>query len=198
MTELWSGNNNMNNMKVSKMLIFYLILVFPVFFTCLILIISGTVSMFYSGFAVDSSGVLYIGKETKIEKYYDGKMIGTISPQTSRGYAFTIQNDDTILLSTASTVYKMDLLGNVLDKQEDTGTKTFNKLQRSKNTFISQNNRKYIMKSRFGRTVIYSEKDIIYKMPMLDYVVKIAFLFVILSALIIVPIIIVKWKKCRN
>ena len=65
-------------------------------------------------------------------------MIGSISPKTSRGYAFTIQKDDTILLSTASSIYTLDLSGNVIDKQEDVGTKTFNELQKAKKIFITQ------------------------------------------------------------
>ena len=96
---------------------------------CLVLMNTGRVSITYSGFGVDSAGVLYVGKEGVIEKYDGNKMIGEISPQTSRGYAFTVKEDDTILLSTADMVYKLDLSGKVLDEWEDEGTSTFNDLQ---------------------------------------------------------------------
>ncbi|MBQ9994118.1 MAG: hypothetical protein IJP17_05345 [Clostridia bacterium] len=185
-------------MKAMKMLIIYLICAFPIIAACFIMIASGAVSISYSGFALDSAGVLYIGTDTKIEKYYGGEMIGAINPQTSRGYAFTIQNDDTILLSTASTVYTLDLSGNVLDKQEDVGTRTFNELQKSKRYFITQDNREYVMKSQLGRTIISSDGDIIYQMPMMDYVVKIALVLVGLSCLVFAPIIVIKWRKCSG
>lgn len=181
-------------MKAKKMLIIYLISVFPIAVTCVALIMSGTVSIFYSGFAIDSSGVIYIGKDDKIEKYFDAKMIGSISPKTSRGYAFTIQKDDTILLSTASSIYTLDLSGNVIDKQEDVGTKTFNELQKAKKIFITQDNKNFVMGSQMGRTIICSDQDIVYQMPMLDYIVKTAFFSVILSALVVVPFIIRKWR----
>lgn len=182
-------------MKAPKILIIYLLFVFPIVLTCLILIASGTVSPFYHGFAVDSSGILYIGKDAKIEKYLDGKMIGSISPQTSRGYAFTIKDDDTILLSTASNVYTLDLLGNVVDEKEDMGTSAYNELQNKKRTFITRYNKKYFMRSQLGRTMIISDQDIIYQMPVLDYIVKIAIFALALTQLVVVPIIIRKWRK---
>lgn len=191
MKKVWSSNKEM---KVPQLLIIYLFCAFPILAACIILIACGIASPMYNGFGVDSSGVVYVGKEKKIEKYCDGEMIGEIDPQTSRAYAFTLQEDDTILLSTASYVYKMDLSGNVLDEWEDVGTKTYNELQ-WKRTFISRDNKKYTMKSWIGRTVICSEEGVIYKMPMLDYAVKIAFFLVLLSVAIVIPIIIVKWRK---
>lgn len=182
-------------MKAKRMLIAYLLCVFPIVAICFNLIISGKVALFYSGFAIDSSDVLYVGTDAKIQKFYDGELIGTISPKTTRGYAFTIQKNDTILLSTASSVYIMDLSGNVIDKHEDIDTKIFNELQKSKNTFTSQSNREYVMKSQLGRTTIYSEKDIIYQMPMMDYIIKILFFAAIISTFVVVPIIIRQWKK---
>lgn len=180
-------------MKFVKTLIIYLPFVFPIMAICLILIISGSVSVFYSGFAVDSSGIIYIGKDSKIEKYYNGKVIGVLNPKTSRGYAFTIQNDDTILLSTASYVYVLDLDGNQLDKWEDIDTKTFDKLQYMRE-YIAKDGHKYKMKSQFGRTFIYKGDEIVYRMPLPDYLVKISFFLSFLSLFATAPVLIIVYR----
>lgn len=181
-------------MKAKRMLITYLLLMWPILAFCLALIIPGKVSIEYSGFAVDSAGVLYVGKNTAIEKYDNEKMIGTINPKTSRAYVFTIQNDK-ILLSTSAVVYTLDLSGNTIEEHADVGTRMFNELQKTKNRYITQSNREYTMKSHFGRAIIYSGKEIVYQMPILDYIVKILFFAVIMSVLVVTPIIVKKGRK---
>lgn len=185
-------------MKAKRMLLIYLLCVFPVISICVFMILSGSVSVFYSGFAVDSSGILYVGTDREIKKYSDGKAVGTISPQTARGYAFTIQNDDTILLSTASTVYELDLSGNVLSQRKDEGTKEFNRLQKSKNRFTAQDGQTYVMKTKWGRTVICSDDAVLYQMPTTDYIVRIAFLMSVLSVFVFVPIIVYRWRSPKR
>ena len=193
MLKLWNGDKIMRS---RKLLIIYLLILFPIITICNILMNTGRVSIIYSGFGVDDSGVLYVGKDSGIEKYKDGKMIGIISPQTSRGYAFTIQGDDTILLSTASTVYTLDLSGNVLDEWEDKNTSTFNKLQFIKK-FTTKDGHKYVMKSHFGRTIICCNNEIIYQMPLLDYIVKILWFSCFLIAFIF-AIMFIKDRKERQ
>lgn len=193
MLKLWNGDKIMRS---RKLLIIYLLILFPIITICNTLMNTGRVSIIYSGFGVDDSGVLYVGKESGIEKYKDGKMIGIISPQTSRGYAFTIQGDDTILLSTASTVYTLDLSGNVLDEWEDKNTSTFNKLQFIKK-FTTKDGHKYVMKSHFGRTIICCNNEIIYQMPLLDYIVKILWFSCFLIAFIF-AIMFIKDRKERQ
>ena len=164
-------------------------------FVCIFMIMIGKVSIHYSGFALDSNGVLYIGKDSKIEKYKGTEVVGEISPQTSRGYAFTIQSD-TIILSTASTVYTLDTNGNVLDKKVDINTETFNDLQKQKNSFEAQDGHTYKMKNIFGRVQVVSENgSVIYKMPLPDYVAKLAFILTLVSVFITVPILIIKFKR---
>lgn len=188
-----------DTMQAKKMLIVYVFIVFPLAFISLVLLISGNVTMFYNGFGIDSSGVLYVGKNLKIEKYLDGKVFATINPKTSRGYVFTIQKDDTILLSNGSTAYTLDLSGNVINKQEDTGTKIYNELRKGKNAFTTSEGKTYVINSRIGRTIVTSEEGIVvYEMPLLDYIVKLTFFFMMLSIFIFVPIIVYKWKKYKN
>ncbi|MBQ3548111.1 MAG: hypothetical protein IJA44_06535 [Clostridia bacterium] len=164
---------------------------------CLVLMNVGNVSITYSGFGVDSAGVLYVGKEGVIEKYDGDKMVGTISPQTSRGYAFTVKEDDTILLSTADMVYTLDLSGKVLDKWEDEGTSTFNDLQFIRK-FIAKDGCQYTMKLHFGRTIICSGEDVIYKMPMLDYIVRILLCLCFIGAFVFAIALFKQWLKEHN
>lgn len=165
---------------------------------CMFLMVSGTVSLFLHGYGIDSSGNLYLGKDTKIEKYYEGAQIATINPQTSRGYVFTIQRDDTILLSTASTVYILDLNGDILSQTEDTGTKIYNELQSEKKFFVASDGTRYKQYSVLGRAMIANEDgEIIYIMPLLDYTVQLLFILEFLCAFIVIPIIVYQWRKNR-
>lgn len=182
--------------KAIKILIAYVSVVAPVFIICLSLIFTGNVSINICGFAVDTYENLYIGTDSGIEKYQNGALVKMIDPKTSRGYAFTVQADNTILLSTASKVYTMDLDGNVIDECEDIDTKTFNELRREKNKFTAADASVYSMKNTLGRTKIVSDGgEIIYQLPTTDYIVKIAFSLATLSAFIFVPIIVYKWRK---
>ncbi|MHB8963504.1 MAG: hypothetical protein ACYC5K_10170, partial [Saccharofermentanales bacterium] len=126
-------------MRPPKLLVIYIAIMGPILIACLSMIISGLVTLSLSGFAFDSSGRLYLGKDAAIEVYEGGTLKYRISPMTSRGYIFTIQSDDTILLSTSSVVYTMNLNGEVLTEEEDVGTKTFNKLQKDWKAFTSSN-----------------------------------------------------------
>ena len=128
------------------MLVIYLIIVWPFLIFLGISTDAGYVSISYNGFAIDSLDNLYVGKENKIEKYYNDVLIGTIDPQTSRAYAFTIK-DDTILLSTTSTVYTLDLNGNIVSEREDYELETFNMLQHQKKIYRSK--RKNIFFKKF-------------------------------------------------
>lgn len=182
-------------LSISSKICFFIIWFF--WAICLILMNVGNVSITYSGFGVDASGVLYVGKEGVIEKYDNGKKIGEISPQTSRGYAFTVKEDDTILLSTADMVYKLDLSGKVLDEWEDEGTSTFNDLQYIRK-FVAKDGRQYAMKLHFGRTVICLGEDVIYKMPMLDYIVRILWWSCFVGAFVLGITLFIKWLKYYN
>lgn len=186
-------------MKNTGRLFVYLFSVFPILAICLVLIITGKVSISYSsGFGVDSSGILYLGTDTEIKKIYNGETVASISPQTSRGYMFTVQKDDTILLSTGSYVYVTDLSGNVINEKEDPYTRTFNELQSTKNKFIASDNREYVMRSRFGRKIIYSGDEVIYKMPLADYIVKIVFVLIFSGFIVFISLSVKEWYAVRK
>ena len=81
---------------------------------CLFLYASGTVSLSMHGISVDHSGRLYVGEDHRIVVVDGGEIAGTITPPTAEAYLFTVQADDTILLSTSSKAYWMDLSGGIL------------------------------------------------------------------------------------
>lgn len=178
-----------------RLLIVFLIIEFPIFFISILLLSSGVVSLSYNGFGVDSNNVLYIGKSNLIEKYSNGELIGEIDPQTSRAYAFTLKKDDTIMLSTGSTIYTMDLDGKVLKTQEDELTLTFNNLKQIKE-HTSSNGKTYHLKSFLGKeSIISNDGKIIFTTPLLDYVIKLVFFSCIISTIVVVPIILCTWNK---
>lgn len=159
--------------KVTISLAVFCLCLGVVLFPCLGLIISGTANLSISGFAVDHADRLYIGASNEIRVYEEGKQIGSISPHTSRGYIFTITDGDTILLSTSTTVYLMDLDGNVIETKEDAGTDTYNQLSYRKRRFVSQNGDTYEIASKLGRTtIIKNNNTVVYQMDTLSYTVK--------------------------
>lgn len=177
-----------------KILKIYVCIAATVVAICLMFINLGRVTLIYNGFAIDSDNVLYIGKDEVIEKYKEGELIGKINPKTSRAYAFTIE-DDIIILSTSSIVYTLDLHGNVITEKEDIGTKTFNKLERKKNVYVSDG-KTYKLKSNFGRLSIKNEYgNVLYEMPIMDYIIKLMFGLVFISVFIFVPIIVKKTNQ---
>lgn len=156
----------------------------------------GYAHFYFNGFSVDSKNCLYIGKDSIIEVYKNNSLLKTINPPTSRSYVFSIQNDDTIILSTSSVVYIMDLDGNIINSYEDTYTKTYNSLKKKTNKFTTKDGEQYSIKHRFSRLeIVNSNNTIVYQMPLLDFVVRIVFVVSFLSLWILVPILIYRIKS---
>ena len=150
---------------------------------CMILLISGRVSFFVNGFAVDADGQLYVGKGNKIIVFKDDVCIRKIEPPTSRTYKFTIADGQYITLTTSTEIYTMDLFGNIISKQPDEENKLYSELQWKK-TYTDQKGFHYTLKSVWGRQAIYREGVQIYIMPTFDYVVLILFITVLITVFI--------------
>ena len=185
-------------MKNKKALMIYAPVAGLVVLFCLYMIFSGKVSLSMNGFAVDKDECLYIGKEYTIEVYKNDELLRTINPQTSRAYIFTILNGDTILLSTSTKVYTMDLYGNVLSEKEDDMTKVYNDLQKAKKEFVAVNGEKYHLQNTFGRTYIIKDSNVIYEMPLLDYIVLIMLVLTFISLWSFVFIMVLSKKQSLN
>ena len=135
-----------------------------------------------NGFGIDSSGTVYLGFNEKIMKYKDGEKIGRIT-KLPRGYAFEIYPDDTIHCASSSDTYIMDLNGNEIEIIKNTGTKEYHRMLREKNIFLASDGQKYEMRNPFGRRIITSEDgDMIWQMPLWDYLLfVIAFISILMA-----------------
>ena len=181
--------------RVPKMLFIFVGVVVPLLLIIIILVATNTVSLTYSGFAIDSENNLYLGKTGgKIDVYSGGKIVKSIS-LTSKGYAFTIKKDK-LVVAALSNIYILDLEGNILEKKECLNDTEYNKLFKEKNIFIDSEGNKFILSNVFGYYSIKSrDNNEIYSMPIFDYVVKIILFCTFVSFIIFVPLIIYKWRK---
>ena len=161
-------------MKKKRQIAVCVIFVFvtAVMISCLGLILVGT-AISIPCFAVDSQGRVYVGSQDNIEVYNNGFLERTIKPKTSRGYMFTVLENDTILLSTSTVVYAMDLSGTVTDSWEDKGADTYNKIQYGKKRYLSSSGDVYELEQILGRTrIIKNGKDVVYSISLKAYIVK--------------------------
>lgn len=162
--------------------------------TVLIGVKSGMATLSYNGIAVDSEGRLYVGAEHEIVVYQEGQKVLSISPHTSRAYIFTIE-DDKILLSTAAVVYQMDLEGNVLSEWKDEGTKTYNRLQKTRKYFVTADGKEYRMKNFLCPARVECDGDVIFVESMGSFLVRLLWWLSILSLLFLFPYCIYLWYK---
>ena len=130
----------------------------------------------FHGFGLDSQGKLYVGLGRSIAVYENGVKIDEIRRiETSRGYTFTVWPDDTLMLASGNRVCILDLQGNERLRPWTEDPWTANRVADGKWRFQEE----YVAKRPFGRVVIYHGDQIIYKMPLLDYLVM---MLLILSA----------------
>lgn len=121
------------------------------------------------GFAVDSSGNLYIGRMNRIYVYQDGILLREIRPPTSRSYCFYIENDQ-LILACAS-----DGLGGVFDlegRELSYGELSYNEVRTiAKQKSITVNGHLYKISDNFGISPYRITRDgvEIHRMSNMDY-----------------------------
>lgn len=181
---------------MKKAIITWFILSFFVLFFALILTFSDMVSVTFNGVAVDSKKHLYVGKDDKIEIYENGELLKMLKTKTDKVYYFTVQSDDTILISNGMMVYIIDFDENILDSYKDVNSRTYSKLKNSKDVFTASDGTNYYRKSHFGKNIIVDSKDNqLYETPAFDYSIKLTVLIVFISWIILIPITIIKYGK---
>ncbi len=144
-------------------------------FIIMLLFIAGAITFSYTGFAVDAENRIYVGTDGRILVCEGGKVVRTVTTGTDRGYAFTIQDGDKIVLSTSTDILEMDLYGKVLRRWKDTDSEVFDRYRRN-DRFCTPEGIEYNYKNHWGRTRIYSGGRLVYQMPLVDYILKIYFL----------------------
>ena len=144
---------------------------------CVPLLLFGCISLSFRGYGVDSAGNLYVGRDHKINVYDNGELVNTIQRFTDRSYAFTIMENDTILLSTSTTIYRMDLSGTtILEEYPDSNSEMFYELLRQKYAPKNTAADKYTAARIWGKLTIKQNGEIIYQTPYWEHFVIILFL----------------------
>ena len=183
-----------------NIIVFLLVVFFSIYWIAIMLVIFGKINISYQGFAIDSKNNLYIGYGSGIiKKYKDKTLLRTISAQTSRGYDFTILENDVIYVDCGNRAHYIDSNGTVL-KTITKDIPRFTELRPSLKEFLSTNGTLYRLENSFGRTKIveYSntKKTIIYEMPLFDFLVKILVGYGTVLFMIIVTLFV--WKNRRE
>ena len=190
----------MPNKKVVLFFVVAFSIITVIVLPCLLLIVTGAVSLDFCCFAVDSAGKLYVGKQSRIEVYDGGEMTDSFSAMTSRGYQFTILDDDTILLSTSTVVYSMDLEGNVLDSWRENASDVSNQLYYRRASFVSADGDTYRCRNPFGwKRIVKNGETVVYQITGLSYAVKMLLgLSAITFAILIVLLMLRELKQRRH
>jgi len=164
-----------------------LIMMFSMF-----MLISGIAQPFIPRFALDSSERLYIGYNQEIAVFDGNQKIDSISPQTSRGYGFTINPDDTIFICTGDRSYLTDLNGNILEVFDDINLTTNYEILHKGKSFTNIDGDEFKIKSPLGYTrIVKNDSDIIFRISPFSFVVKLL-LYVAVLVLIFVLIVAIK------
>lgn len=157
---------------------------------CAFLIGSETANPFISGFAVDSHDRILIGLHNRIEIFDNGILVDVVRTKTSRGYVFTLLEDDSILLATSTKVYTIDSSGNILASTEERANSIYNQIQRGKDKFTSVNGDLYSIKGKLGRTRIEKNDSIVvYQISPVSFIAKIVLCLAMVLVIILVLII---------
>lgn len=140
-----------------------------VFFQC-----SGKISTGFHGFGVDSKENIYVGKDQKIDVYYDQQLLYSFS-FNARAYKLAIQDDLVLLAAPEQTTY-MDLYGNQLKAIVDNGT-LYRSMPQHPKEFVSSTGKHYLLKNGLIKSTILCEEDgtVLYTTPLPEQIMQIVF-----------------------
>lgn len=151
---------------------------------------SGMLPLWDHGLAADSDGNVYVGSTMYIHVYSpEGEFLNELDAQTSRGYSFTILNDE-LHIAHSDKVSVLDLQGNLL-RMENYDLLSWHWV--SDDYFTAENGTQYKLVNHLGRkAVMMNTADgwtPIVKMPMETYgALLICFALVAFAALSVLSI----------
>lgn len=187
------------NRAVIKNMVFFIVPWAVTMFICVVLVLGNFVTLSINSFAVDSQDRLYIGIPEEIRVYEADTLVDCLPAHTSRSYVFTIAENDTILLSTSTKIYIMDLSGNVLSEKDDIGADTYNQMQYKRKNFVSSNGDSYQLKSVFGRTkIVKNGTTTVFQISTFSAIVKYLLGICCLASIAFAGWIIIKVTKRRS
>lgn len=139
---------------------------------CLIMIFLGLASPFINGFALDNEGKLYVGEGRMIRIYQTGIQIDALD-MTTDTYVFTINSANELVVAYPSTVYRMDLAGNVLEKRDDPVSETYQQIRKDSKSVTTVSGDEYRKISEFGWSrIIKNGTEEVYRLSVLSFIVK--------------------------
>lgn len=192
----------MNDLKqIPKSLYVFIGINAPIIFFVLFLVLTNTVCINIKGFAIDNSGKLYIGKYGEIDVYDEDVLVKKILLMTSKGYAFTVE-DNELIVTALSKKYILDLDGNIVRENDDVLTQEYNELYKKRKEFISEDGTLYKSSNFLGyykvSKVSESSIESVYEMPVADYIVKIILAVEFLILFTCIPLIVYKWVVLKR
>ena len=180
----------------------FVVIAGPIWFILVCLSVTDTITTNYNGFAVDSSGLLYVGEAKGIVVYNNGEFVEVVYSTNAASWAFTVQ-DDKLYVAVVRKIRIMDLSGTLIETIDDHQRKGFYRLYYQRNTFDT-NDSKYIASNRFGFYKITKhsseESTTVFQMPVLYYVIKIVQTVIVLIFAVLLLTWYVRWliKKLAN
>lgn len=158
----------------------------------------------YAGFAVDSTGNLYLGVKDNGENRIlvldpSGDLLRSFDVPTNRGYSFTIFDKNQIVVDTGTVLYTLDTYGKVIDKSLAEEQSQHRVPPHFITHFTDSNGINYEMRGRFSRTRIirieHGQETVFYEMPLFDAFVQSSYYLSIIFAIIMFPLCIWRtWK----
>lgn len=141
--------------------------------TCLVLYLSGAVTLSLEAIAVDSEGAIFIGKYERIDVYQDGKLIQTLPTKTSRAYVFTIDDSDLIHLYPGEMEYIIDRNGEILQEKEVDSQFIFSDEYAKRKRFTASDGTEYRIRGNYIWPRVTKNNVTVYRVSVLSFVVNI-------------------------
>lgn len=173
-------------------------ILFVLLCVALVLLITETASFRLNGYGVDSSGKLYVGRAHEIHVFEDGREISTIRIPRYRTWGFTVLADDRIALSDSTTIYIMDLSGEILETKEDSKSVEYRKWSNQKE-FTGSDGQVYKLKRIWGRSrIIDSANREVYESPVLDSIATVSFFVSVIGGIAVILFVASRIKSAKE
>ena len=134
-------------------------------------------SMEFTGFGVDSTGKLYVGRKSQIEVYYEGKQIDLLQSPKGRGWNMGISPDDHILVTSGGDIYTLRPDGTVVRKDDDVNGKMNLVLYRQR-LIVGNDGAQYRLRHEWIWPTITKNGSVVYMAPIVDMLVRMTFMLV--------------------
>ena len=156
-------------------------------------------SIEFTGFGVDSTGTLYVGRKSQIEVYRDGKQVDCLPSPFGRGWNMGISLDDHILVTSGGDIYTLQLDGTVIRKDSDIGGKMSLMLNKQR-LLVRNDGTQYRLQHEWIWPIITKNGQVIFMAPIVDMLARASFIlfFILVSPGLIYEIISGRKKQAKN